>query len=200
MLVLAIIIGILLLLLSLRVGAVVQYDAKGFVAWAKVGFVRVKVYPRPEKAPKEKKEKKPKPPKEPEEAPVEGGTVDKLKAGLSIVGPILEQVKRRLVFSEIRFHYTVSTKDAAATALAYGGAQVAVQNLLGLIGHNFKVKKQDVRIGYSFDGTSDTVFLRLGLRISVWGALRLGLFSWREVRKSGLLSKGATKHGQASHQ
>jgi len=199
--VLGIILALILLLLATRISVAVQYDHAGVRVWAGFGFIRMTVYPRREKEGKEKKEK-PKKEREPRE---KGGTVDKLKAGLSIIGPILEQVKRRLVISELTLHYTASTSDAAMTALAYGGAHMAVDGILPMVRHHFRVKKQDIEIHASFTDVSDTVFLRARISISVWGALCLGLFVIKKVRESGLLpkkvsiQKGAEKHEQASN-
>jgi len=188
---------LILLILSLRIRLVAQYDRDGPTVNVRVGPVRMTVYPRPEKGPEDEKKKKPK--KKPEEPPEKGGAVDKLRAGLSIIGPIFGQVKRRLTISEITLHYTVSTDDAAQTALVYGGAHTAVGQILPMIRHHFRVKKQDVRICADFSGEGDRVFLRVKFIISVWGAMRLGIFTLKKLRESGLIAKGE-RHGQASHQ
>jgi len=200
--ILAFLFGIVLLLLPMRIRVRAQYDKGGPLVYAGVGPVRVKVYPRPEEGPKkEKKEKKKKdkPEKEPEEPVETGGPMEQFKAGLSIVGPIYAQVRQRLVFSEITLHYTAATDDAAKTAMRYGGAHAAVTQILFLIRGQFRVKKQDVQIRADFESEQDLIFLRVGLSVSVWGAMRIGLFAYRKARKSGLIQKGA-KHGQASHQ
>ncbi|MCL2842392.1 MAG: DUF2953 domain-containing protein [Oscillospiraceae bacterium] len=180
--------AILLLLAPVRIGAVGQYSKAGLQAWSKVGPVRIRVFPRPPSE-KPKKEPKDKPEEEPEDKDKseEGGTVEQLKAVLSEIGPILGQVRRRLVFSEIILHYTASAEDAAVTALAYGGAHVAVNHILSMIRHGFQVKRQDVQIHANFNGEGDTVFLRVGLRISVWGAICLGIFVFRRLRKAGVI-------------
>jgi hypothetical protein len=185
MMVLAIILALILLLLATRISVTAQYDQAGVRVIAGFGLLRMKVYPRAEKEEKKKKEKKPKADKPKEK----GGTVDKLKAGLSIIGPIFGQVKRRLVISELTLHYTVSMPDAAMTALAYGGAHMAADAILPMVRHNFKVKKQDIQIYASFEEVSDAVFLRAKISISVWGALCLGLFTLKKVKESGLIEK-----------
>ena len=194
---------LILLVLSLRIRLTAQYDQGGPGVTVRVGPVRMTVYPRPEKAPEDKKKKKSKPEKEPEDLPKKGGVVDKLRAGLSVIGPIFGQVKRRLTISEITLHYTASADDAAQTAMAYGGANAAVAQILPMIRHHFRVKKQDVQIRADFSGGGDQVFLRVKLTLSVWGAMRLGIFTWKKLRESGLIQKGETHgkaHGATSHQ
>jgi len=182
------ILALILLLLATRVSATVQYDQSGVRVIGGFGLLRMRVYPkeRKEKRPRREKKKKDKPDKEPHE---KGGTVDKLKAGLSIIRPILAQVKRRLVISELTLHYTVHTSDAAMTALAYGGAHATVSQILPIIKGQFRVKREDVRIHACFIEPEDTVFVRVKLSISVWGALCLGLFVLKKVRESGLIGK-----------
>jgi len=182
----------------------VRYDAAGFLVQARIGPARVTVYPTREKseAQKEKdkakkaerKRKKQEQKEKEKDKPVEkGGSVEKLKAGLSIVGPILRQVRRRLVIRELRLHYTAAMPDAAMTALAYGGAHAAVGTLLPMIRHNFTVKKQDIQIHADFERTENLVVLRAQVSISIWGALCLGLFAVWKVLQSGLLTKKKVK-------
>ena len=200
----AVILGIFILIQPLRVGVMARYDAEGFAAFARVGPVQIKVFPMKKGPKKEKKPKEEKPPEEPEteEEVQEGGAVEKLQAGLSIVGPIWTQVRRRLLFNEITLHYTAATEDAAQTAIRYGAASAAVSKMLPMIRGNFRVKKQDVQIRADFTGEQDKVFLRVRLSISIWGALRLGIFTLIRLKRSGLIMKrkGAKKHGQASNQ
>lgn len=62
--VLAIVLGLLVLALFVPITAELQADEKGFAAWLRVLFVRIKLYPRPpekEKKPQKKKQKKAKP-------------------------------------------------------------------------------------------------------------------------------------------
>ena len=196
--VLALILALILLFLSLRISFSAQYSQTGLLLRAGLGPVRITIHPRPKKegAEPKKRVKKEKPKKA--EAPEEkGGSIDKLKAGLSIAEPIVSQIKRRLVISEIIIRYTISTPDAAMTALAYGGAHMAISALLPMIRYHFRVKKQDIQIGASFDGGDDRILLRVKLSISVWGAIRLGLFAFKKVRQSGLLKKSPIQKGAA---
>ncbi|MCL2568728.1 MAG: DUF2953 domain-containing protein [Oscillospiraceae bacterium] len=195
------ILGLFILIQPLRVGVMARYDAEGFAAFARVGPVQIKVFPMKKGPKKEKKPKEAPPPEVPEETAVsEGGSAEKLQAALSIIGPIWEQVRRKLLFNEITLHYTAATDDAAQTAIRYGAASAAVSKMMPMICGNFRVKKQDVQIRADFVSGEDKVFLRVRLSISIFGALCLGLFTLIKLKQSGLIMKGANKHGQASHQ
>jgi len=210
MMVFAIIVAVIVLFLATRISVMAQYGQAGVLVRAGFGLIRLTVYPRKKKEkaqekPKKEKKKKDKP-EVTDEAKEKGGSVEKLKAGLSIVQPVFAQIKRRLVISELTLHYTASMPDAAMTALAYGGANMAASNLIPMICGQFRVKKRDIQIRADFDGgVEDIVFVRVKLSISVWGALCLGLFVINQVRKSGLLErktsiqKGVTQHEQASN-
>jgi len=180
------VLALLILVLPLRASATAQYDQSGVLVRAGFGFLRIKVYQSGEKEKKRKKKDKPKKEKPPKE---KGGTMRKLRAGLSIIGPILKQVRRRLLIADLTLHYTASTSDAAMTALAYGGAHMAVSQILPIIRQQWRVKREDVQIRASFDEVEDVVFLRVKVSISVWGALCLGLFVLKKVRESGLIGK-----------
>ena len=181
------ILGAIVLLLITRLSFMAQYGEEGVLLRARIGPFGLTVYPRPEKKPKKKKEKKKKEKEETEpKVSQKGGSVAMFKAGLSMVGPILERVRRRLVIREITLHYTAAMEDAAMTALAYGGAHAAVSKILPRLRHHFRVKKQDVRILADFESEEDLIFLRIRLSITVWGVLCLGLFSLREMKRSGL--------------
>ena len=189
-----------LLLLPLRASVMAQYGHTGFLLRAGLGPMKVTLFPGAEKG--SKKEKKPKKKKEPEDTSAEqGGPAERLKAAFSsieaksvfsIIGPILRQVKRRLVIRELTLHYTVALEDAAMTAYVYGAAHAALHNILPRLRYHFRVKQEDIQVHASFQETADLVFVRAQLDITVWSALCLGIFSLVKVLQSGLL-KGLFK-------
>ena len=179
----------LVLLLAIRISVMAQYGQEGPLLRAWFGPFRMTLYPRPEKGPKKKKEKKEKKEKEVEEpeAVEKGGSVELFQAGLSMVGPILGQVKRRLVFRELTLHYTAASEDAAMTAFAYGGAHAAVSAIVPRLRYHFRVKKQDIQIFADFESQEDTIFVRVRLSISIFGLICISLVSLRGLLKSGIL-------------
>jgi len=183
MIVLAVILAVVLLILVTRISVRVQYGADGFAVFAGVRPLLFCVFPKPKKEPKPKEKVK-----KPKEKAETGGAVDKLRAGLKMVKPIVRQVRKRLTISELTLHYTAAMDDAAMTALAYGGAHAAVSTLLPMIRAGMRVKKEDIRVDADFSGQADTVFVRVRISISVWGILCLGAVALREARRSGLLA------------
>ena len=176
------------LIFMIRISLITIYEDTGVKATVKVGFVSIRLYPRPEKD--EKKPKKEKAEKAEEEIKQKkGGTIQKLKAGLKIIKPIFQQVRRRLVISKLVLHYTAASDDAAKTAFAYGGAHMAVNQILPMLHGMFKVKKQDIQIKGDFDSTEDHIYLEARIRITVWSAMRLGLFTLKKLREVGIITK-----------
>lgn len=180
------------LILATRITFAVIYDKPGVHAFVKVGFLRFTVYPKAEKG---KEKKKPKKEKQKTEEKAKGGTVSKLKGGLKVIGPILQQVKRRLVIAKLTLHYTAATNDAAKTAFAYAGAHMAVNQIMPMLHGNFKVKQQDVQIKGDFTQAEDSVYLDARIRISVWAALTLGLFVYKQLKKVGIITTKEKKEG-----
>ena len=183
-----VLVGIILFLM-IRLSVMVQYGERGLLLRAWFGPLGVTIYPRVKKKPKkEKEEKKEKKEEEEVKAVPKGGSVAMLRAGLSMVGPMLERVKRRLVIRELCLHYTAATDDAAMTAFAYGGAHAAVSAILPRLRYHFRVKKEDIRISVNFESQEDEIFVRLKLSISIWSVICLGLFSLLQLKRSGLLA------------
>jgi len=183
------VLALLILAFPLRMSVTAQYDQSGVLVRGGVGPLRIKVYQSGEKEKKKARKKKDKPKEAEPHEKEKGGTMRKLRAGLSIIEPVWTQVRRRLVISEISLCYTASMSDAAMTALAYGGAHMAVSQIMPVIRQQFQVKREDVQIRACFAEVEDVVFLRVKVSISVWGALCLGLFVLKKARESGLLEK-----------
>ena len=167
----------------LPISLVVIYHKPGVKAFGKIAFVPIALYPRPTK---EKAKKKPKKEK-PEAEKTKGGTVEKLKGGLQVINPIFTQIRRRLIISKLVLYYTAATGDAAKTAFAYAGAHMAVNQIMPMLHGNFKVKKEDIQIKGDFEETQDKIYLEARIRISIWGLIRLGLFTFKELRKVGII-------------
>jgi len=212
----------ILLLLPMRLQLLAQYDQNCPGAHVWLGPLRVFRYPGPKKEPVKEKEKKEKPKKEKsnsaeilQEAFKERKLLEQLKAGANMAKAIFAQIRRRLIIRELTLHYTVATQDAAQTALTYGRLHAVMGNLLGLLRSIFRVKQEDVRLMADFEREKSQIFFRIRISITVWSVLYLGLFTLRQVRKSGLLPIGALvrsrfkrnapiqkgeTHGQASPQ
>lgn len=176
---------VLFLLSRLPIGVRLRYDAAGTLAWLKVWFVPIRLYPKkPKKAPegeenadkKDKKEKKKKPkrgkkketeaPPEAEEHP-KGGSLDLLRAALPLAKDALVGVKRRLTIKDLELHVTWAAADPADAAVGYGYAQAALGTLWGIVRQNFKVKRSRLGCSVDFDAASPTVYADAALSVRI---------------------------------
>lgn len=178
MTVLWIILGIILLfvlILSIPVILELEYTdtVRCTLSWL---FLKINIYPFPEK-----KEKKPKPKKEnkKEEVP-EKPTQDKPKKenflktfynnqGLSGVIELIgncvaalkrfsvKLIKRAVIFKKLHLEIHITEGDAAATALKYGKVCSALYPLLGFICSNMRVKDYKVNIFADYCGEKTSV-------------------------------------------
>ena len=178
---LLIIIGIIVLfalILSIRAHIHVEYEEE-VLAYAKWAFLKIPLFPRPEKKPKEKKpeEKKEEPPQE-EEAPKEEKPKgpnplktlyenEKLNGILEILNKLLQVVYKfggRLVNSfvidEMFLDITVSRNDAASTAVEYGKMCRRVFPVTGAVVANCNVRRYSINIDpdYLANGQNEFAF------------------------------------------
>lgn len=166
------------LVLSIRAHIHVEYEEE-VLAYAKWAFLKIPLFPRPEKPPKEKKpkEKKEEPPKE-EEAPKEEKPKgpnplkvlyenEKLSGILEILNRLLQVVYKfggRLVNSfvidEMFLDITVSRNDAASTAVEYGKMCRRVFPITGAVVANCNVRKYCINIDpdYLANGQNEFAF------------------------------------------
>lgn len=166
------------LILSIRAHIHVEYEEE-VLAYAKWAFLKIPLFPRPEKKPKEKKpeEKKEEPPQE-EEAPKEEKPKgpnplktlyenEKLDGILEILNKLLQVVYKfggRLVNSfvidEMFLDITVSRNDAASTAVEYGKMCRRVFPVTGAVVANCNVRRYSINIDpdYLANGQNEFAF------------------------------------------
>lgn len=176
MVVLYILLAIILLIvavLSIRITVTADFDRK-FKAELKYLFLKIPLYPRPEKEKKPKKEKKPEEPKKSkEEKPKEEKVKDPNKQNpfvkfikdqgfdgvlnlVSDIGSILTgmfgSIFKHVIFNKLYLKLTVAKNDAAETAIAYGKTCETVFPVMGYICSHMKVQKYDVEVNPDFLG------------------------------------------------
>ncbi len=180
MTVLWIILGIILLfILILRIPVILELEYTDTVrctlSWL---FLKINIYPFPEK-----KEKKPKPKKEnikeeasEEPAPDKPKKENFLKSfydnqGLSGVTELIgncvaalkrfsvKLIKRAVIFKKLHLEIHITEGDAAATALKYGKVCSALYPSLGFICSNMRVKDYKVNIFADYCGEKTSVEL-----------------------------------------
>jgi len=186
-----IILAVICIILLLRVGVYARYGEGDLLAYARIGFVKIRVYPRPEKPQKKKKEKRKKEKKAPaDEAEADekkGGKVSNLKEWISIISNALSNVKKRLRVKRLIIYYTVAAEDAASAAMMYGGANAVVGALLPVIENNFNVKRRDIRIGVDFEEKEPKIYVEGVVSIAIWEVIYIAaVFGYNAINKGKL--------------
>lgn len=185
-----IVLGVILAIAVLPVGASVRYDESGPLVRLILGPVKLLLYPRPKKEKKpEQKEEKPKKEKksQPETAkeetipagPPEGAPSKKLekpKKGGSLLDflplvdvamDMLSSLVGRLRVNYLQLHLILAGDDPADLAINYGRAQAAGGTLLAQLNRFLVIKKQDVQIQCDFTSDATTVLARVDLTITI---------------------------------
>lgn len=177
MIVLYILLAIIILfiiVLSVKMRIHVEYE-ETVTAYAKWAFLKIPLFPRPEKEPKPKKEK-PKEDAPKEEAPKEPkpkgpnpfavfyeneklqGVLDLLKRLLALIDKFGRRFLNSFVIDEMFLDVLVSGKDAADTAEKYGKTCQKVFPVTGAICANCKVVKYSVNVEPDYLGNGYNEF------------------------------------------
>ena len=178
MIVLYILLAIILLfiiVLSVKMRIHVEYreTVTAYAGWA---FLKIPLFPRPEKEPKPKKEKPQKEEKPKEEAPAEPkpkgsnpfavfyeneqlrGVLDLLKRLLALIDKFGRRFLNSFVIDEMFLDVLVSGKDAADTAEKYGKTCQKVFPVTGAVCANCKVVKYSVNVEPDYLGSGYNEF------------------------------------------
>lgn len=181
----AVVVLVLFLLGSIRVGGGGEYSADGAQAWVKVGPFHIRVFPLREKKERSKKKKaekaQPKPKKEPEEKPKQGGTFVLIKEYLPLICEAAGVLKRHIRIDELMLDYTLAGKeDAAAAAMNFGYSNAAVGMILALFEQNFDVKTRRVRTAVDFNADSPKIYVYAAISAQLGQLVSFALrFGWK---------------------
>ena len=182
--VLLVVLILLFLVGQVRLGGGAEYSAEGVKAHLRVGPFRFRVFPRKEKEPKEERKKKPKKKKSPKEEEEQkskaGGPIELAKAFLPLICEAAGELKRRIRIDELRLDYTAGGRDAAQTAMAFGGSNAAVGMVVPLIQQNFDLKEYHVRTAMDFNAKGPTIYLYAAFSAGLGQLVSFGLrFGWK---------------------
>ena len=168
--------AIIMLIALLRFGACVEYDSNGVVAKAKIGFISIRLYPRPRGDARAKKAKhaikkgkrKEKPKKPKQKAP---GSIERFSDIVHATGKVLGRFRRRLLVKDLTIHYVSAYEDPSKTALMFGRATAVSNALIPIIESAFRIRRCDVRASADFDAKKPGIFVRASISIAVWEAI-----------------------------
>ena len=182
--------GVILLIGLIPLGAKVSYDAAGILAVLIAGPVRLRLYPRKQKAdtgaqpPREentgsaadtqKSEKKKKASSGPRQESKGGSLADFLPL-VDVALDLLGDLRRKLRVNVLQLHLTMAGDDPCDLAVNYGRLQAVAAGLLAQLDRLFVIRKQDVRIDCDFMADETKVTARLELTITVGRLLSLAV-------------------------
>lgn len=175
MIALYIILGIIVFfiaVLSIRFKVHLDYDKK-IESYAQWLFIKIPLYPRPEKKPKKPKKEPEKDeenkeedeekkeedkPKQKKESPLvtfynnEGldGVINILRSLMSALDKVSRRITHCFIVNEFYLNATVAKGDAAETAISYGKYSSVIFPLVGNIISRCNVKKYDINISPDF--------------------------------------------------
>ena len=188
---LKILVGILLLLFLLgriRVGGEAEYSEKGLLVKARVGVLRLQVFPlkREKKKKKEKKtsgqqeEKAAEKKSEPVPEKKKGGPIELVKRYLPLACEAAGEMKRKIRIDKLYLDLTVASGDAAGTAMAYGYANMALGMLWPMMEQNFEVRDPRLHTSLDFTARSATVYIDAAFSARLGQLVSFGLrFGWK---------------------
>lgn len=186
---LALVLLLLLLLGSLRVGGAGEYSADGVRAWLRVGPFHICLYPIREKkgkGPADKKKKPKRKAEKPEEddEDKQGGTAELVKQCLPLVCEAAGELKRRIRIDRLLLDYTFAGKeDAAAAAVGFGYSNAAAGMILALFEQNFDVKERRVRTAVDFTSDRARIYLYAAISARLGQLLSFALrFGWKFLK------------------
>ena len=175
--VLALVLLALFLLGQLRIGVRGKYTADGLTAQARIGPVRIQLYPLKKRKKPHKQKKAPKPQREkPAGENRKGGAVKPLLKLLPLALEAAGQLRRRLCVDLLRLEVTAAAPDPADAAMIYGRTNAALGAVWQPLNAAFRIKDGRAAVRVDFDGEQTTVYGALAMSIKVGQALRLGLY------------------------
>ena len=204
---LLIILGILVLLALIPLGAHVRYDADGPYVALVVGPIRIRLIPKKPKKPKkpkeakkkDKKEKKKKPnePARKEKQPVGGLIRDFMpfvRLGLDLIKCFFRKLRIRILTLHLGFP---GADDPASAAINYGRAWSAIGAIMQPIRSATRIRKENVSCSCDFTSGEMRVFAELKavflLGDLVVMALRYGFRALRLYLKMRKIKKEQTQ-------
>ena len=182
----------------------VKYDHEKLYAQAKIGPVRLSLYPpKPKDEAKEfrkrekkrKKQEKAKKKKQKKSGAAAAPEKKKKKFSRDMIKPLLRAAKdllgglrRKLIVRNLTLHVTYGGEDAAEAAINYGRAWAMIGCIMPILENTFRLQKRDVDARLDYDLKKMMLFLQLEIRLRIGAAiglaLRIGFRLMRDLSKN----------------
>ena len=197
---------------QVKVGVGAEFAQDGLTVRARLGWIKIKVFPLPKKEggnqKKKKKKGKTKPAQDSETNQKEekkakaqkpigekiGGALDLVKQFLPLALEAAGCFWRKLVMDELELCLTVGGSDPADTAMLYGQANAALAALWEPITNAFHVKDGHAQVRIDFDAPGMTLYGKAALSLKIgqilWLAVYFGckalvrFLNYRSIRKA----------------
>ena len=201
--------GILTLIAFMPIGALVQYDSRGFLVRIIAGWFRLTVYPMKKRKKKQAKEpgtseelqkkqeqkKTPQPQSTvPSDGVEKGGSLQDFLPLVRLVLNFMDRFRKSMRINHLRLKLILAGDDPCDLAVNYGRACAAVANLMPQLERALVIKKRHVWVGCDFEGDQTLIYGRLDLTITlgriVWLAVRYGIRALRVFLKINKQRKG----------
>ena len=215
---LLIILGVLVLLALIPLGAHVRYDSDGPWVALVIGPIKIRLIPKKPKKPKkpkaekkkkEKKKKEPEKPKKEKEKQPLGGLIRDfypfVKLGLDLLGCFFRKLRIPILTLHVGFG---GQNDPAGAAINYGRAWSAIGAVMQPVRSLTRIKKENVSCSCDFTSGDMRVFAELKavflLGDLVAMAVRYGFRALRQYlklkksKKNNLPEKGGAKNESSS--
>ena len=182
----AAVLAVLFLIGLIPVGVRGEYGPEGPFAWARIGWLKLQVFPLKQKdKPKKKKPKKDKKAKEgggeaeAGKTPVTekiGGALDCAQGLLPVLLDAARVFPRKLRVDTLELELTVGAADPGDAALRYGQANALLGTFWYPLTGAFRVKDGSARVRMDFDTPGMTLYGAAALSIRVGQILWLGIY------------------------
>ena len=199
----------LLLIGQIRLGALAEYDASGFIVKLKIGPFGYAVYPRQKKGQDDRKKVKkdtasPDDTQKNSNLKKKGGSLGLILDLIPVITEAAGELLRKIRMDDLELHLIWAADNPASAAMGYGAANAAVGMIYRPLDQAFRIQHSDIDISVDFEQTEPVVRAKAILTITVGQivtlAVRYGMKALRiqmKRRKNGPdqnTKKEATAH------
>lgn len=158
------------------VGVLIRYDEQGLAIHARVSFLRLRLVPKQEKAPKKirrKKSKKVSGKSKDREKPKKGGTLERFKPLIPVALELANDFRKKLVVDKLELCAWVGGTDPCTIGINYGRAWAAIGCLVPVLENVVTIRSRDLRAELSQGQEAFTISAYLSLHLRLYQLLRL---------------------------
>jgi len=206
----AIILAVVLLIALLRFGVAVEYGEDGFRAVARLGPLRIRLFPGKKRPAKEQKKEIRKAKKEKAagkaKAEKKPGRFTEFRKILDPAKTVLDRLRRKLLIKRLTIRYVAAGDDPVKTAMTFGRLNAAYGIISPLFDKYFRIKRRDFHTSADFEREESYIYIYAIISIAVWEAVYIVFALLPLITGSSRIAiktdvrKDETKNGQTADQ